>query len=84
MKIHIFVIFLILAMISSTIIFAQDMNQPPYVESIPQIISDFIGGASPYILIGLGILLFLVQKIAKIVGVIILGIGVVRLIFMFL
>lgn len=85
MKLHLFITYLILAMLSTTtIIFAQDMNQPPTVGSITQTINSFIGEASPYMLIGLGILLFLVQKIAKIVGIIILGIGLVRLIFMYL
>ncbi len=84
MKLHFFAVYFILAMLSSTMIFAQGEDLPPNAESIHQSIGNFIGGASPFILIGLGILLFLVQKIAKIVGIIILGIGIVRLIFMFM
>ena len=90
MKIIQFAIFLLLVILFATAIYAQDVNPPPYVnvpsyvKSLPQEIGDFIGDASPFVLIGLGILLFLVQKIAKLVGIILLIIGVIRLALMFM
>ena len=49
-----------------------------------QSISRVIGGVSPFLLIGLGIMLILVQKLAKLAGIIVMVIGIVRLIFMYL
>ncbi len=84
MKKHLFVTLLILIILTSTTVFAQDINPTGRVESIQRVIGDFIGRASPIILIGLGILLIFVQKLAKIAGIILIIIGVLRLIFMFL
>ncbi len=78
------IIAFLLIILTSTIVFAQGMNPTNRVESIPSVISSFIGGASPIILIGLGILLIFVRKLAKIAGIILIIIGVVRSIFMFL
>ncbi len=81
---HLFATLLIFIILTSTIVFAQDMSPTDRVESIPSVISSFISGASPIIIIGLGILLIFVQKLAKIAGIILIIIGVVRSIFMFL
>ena len=82
---HLFAALLIFIILTSTIVvFAQDMSPTDRVESISNVIGEFMSGASPIILIGLGILLIFVQKLAKIAGIILLIIGVVRSIFMFL
>jgi hypothetical protein len=81
---HLFAILLIFIILTSTTVFAQDMSPTDRVESISNVIGEFMSGASPIILIGLGILLIFVQKLAKIAGIILLIIGVVRSIFMFL
>jgi hypothetical protein len=81
---YLFAALLIFIVLTSTTVFAQDMSPTDKVESISNVIGEFMSGASPIILIGLGILLIFVQKLAKIAGIILLIIGVVRLIFMFL
>lgn len=82
---HLFATLLIFIILTSTIVvFAQDMSSTDRVESISNVIGGLISGASPIILIGLGILLIFVQKLAKIAGIILLIIGVVRSIFLFL
>jgi hypothetical protein len=81
---HLFATLLIFIILTSTTVFAQDMSPTDRVESISNVIGEFMSGASPIILIGLGILLIFVQKLAKIAGIILLIIGVVRSIFMFL
>ncbi len=82
---HLFAALLIFIILTSTIVvFAQDMSPTDRVESISNVIGELISGASPIILIGLGIPLIFVQKLAKIAGIILLIIGVVRSIFMFL
>ncbi len=83
MKMHLIIAFLLI-ILTSTIVFAQGMSPTDRVESIPSVIISFINGASPIIIIGLGILLIFVQKLAKITGIILIIIGVVRSIFMFL
>ena len=81
---HLFATLLIFIILTSTTVFAQDMSPTDRVESISNVIGGFMSGASPIILIGLGILLIFVQKLAKIAGIILLIIGVVRSIFMVL
>ncbi len=83
MKMHLIIAFLLI-ILTSTIVFAQGMSPTDRVGSIPSEIISFINGASPIIIIGLGILLIFVQKLAKITGIILIVIGVVRSIFMFL
>ncbi|MBE7446790.1 MAG: hypothetical protein HS132_16795 [Planctomycetia bacterium] len=56
----------------------------PKAMSIPQQIGGFISGASPFIIIGLGILLIFIQKLAKFIGIILLVIGLIRLALLFI
>ena len=84
MKIHLFLTFLILIIITSIVAFAQGINAAETVESTVQTIGNRLRDMSPLLLIGLGILLIFIQKFAKIAGIILLIVGLVRLSFMFL
>ena len=84
MKIHLFFTFLILIILTSIVAFAQNMNATETVESTVQTIGNRLRDMSPLLLIGLGILLIFIQKFAKIAGIILLIVGLVRLSFMFL
>jgi hypothetical protein len=68
----------------SIAVFAQGMNASETIESTVQKIAGMLRDMSPILLIGLGILLIFIQKFAKIVGIILLVIGIVRLVFLFL
>lgn len=78
-----FVTFLFAVMLTSAIVFAEGMETTGKTGVTHRTIGGFIGGVSPYLLMGLGILLILIQKLAKIVGILLLIIGVIRLLFMF-
>lgn len=67
---------------SANLVFGQEGNLS--MTSFPQRIGNFIGGASPYVVIGLGILLIFIQKLAKFIGIILLIIGMARLILLFI
>jgi hypothetical protein len=84
MKIHLIIIFLLLTVSMSIAVFAQGMNASETIESTVQKIAATLRDVSPILLIGLGILLIFIQKFAKIVGIILLVIGIVRLVFLFL
>ncbi|OOP57674.1 MAG: hypothetical protein AYP45_02145 [Candidatus Brocadia carolinensis] len=76
------IILSLITFFASNVAFGQEATSG--IMSIPQRIGDFIGGASPFILIGLGILLIFIQKLAKYIGIFLLIIGVVRIIFLFI
>lgn len=82
LKISLFLTFLVITFLTARVVFGQEVN--PDIISIPQRIGNFIGGSSPYIIIGLGILLIFIQKLAKFIGIILLIIGVVRLVLLFI
>lgn len=84
MKIHLFFTFLILIILTSIVAFAQGINATETVESTGQTIGNRLRDMSPLLLIGLGILLIFIQKFAKIAGIILIIVGLVRLSFMFL
>jgi hypothetical protein len=83
MKIHLFFTVLILIILTSTIVFAQGMNTTETVGSTVQTIGDRLRDMSPLLLIGLGVLLIFIQKFARIAGIILIIVGLVRLGFMF-
>lgn len=80
MKIRLFITLLFVTFLTAKVVFGREVN--PDIVSIPQRVGNFIGGASPYIIIGLGILLIFIQKLAKFIGIILLIIGVVRLVLL--
>lgn len=82
MKICVIVILLLVTFFTSNTVFGQETNSD--ITSIPQRIGNLIGGASPFIIIGFGILLIFLQKLAKYIGIILLIIGMVRLILSFI
>lgn len=84
MKIHLIITFLLVTVSMSISVFAQGMNLSETIESTAQKIAGMLRDMSPLLLIGLGILLILIQKFAKIAGIILLVIGIVRLVFLFL
>jgi hypothetical protein len=69
---------------TSIAVFAQGLSAPETVESTFQTIGKMLRDMSPLLLIGLGILLIFIQKFAKIAGIILIIVGLVRLGFMFL
>ncbi len=73
-----------MALSTSVAVFAQGINTTETVESTVQTIGDRLRNISPLLLIGLGILLIFIQKFAKIAGIILIIVGLVRLGFMFL
>ena len=73
-----------MALSTSVAVFAQGINTTETVESTVQTIGDRLSNISPLLLIGLGILLIFIQKFAKIAGIILIIVGLVRLGFMFL
>jgi hypothetical protein len=73
-----------MALSTSIAVFAQGINTTETVESTVQTIGDRLSNISPLLLIGLGILLIFIQKFAKIAGIILIIVGLVRLGFMFL
>jgi hypothetical protein len=78
------IIFMMMAVATPIVVFAQDVNAAEAVKSTVQTIEEKIRNMSPLLLIGLGLLLFFIQKFAKLIGVILLIIGIVRLLFMFM
>jgi uncharacterized membrane protein len=78
------IIFMMMTVVTSIIIFAQEVSAAEAAKSSVQNIEEKIRNMSPLLLIGLGILLFFIQKFAKLIGIILLIIGVVRLLFMFM
>jgi len=78
------IIFMLMAVTTSIVVFAQDMNTAEVTKSSVQSIEEKLRNISPLLLIGLGILLIFIQKFAKLAGIILLIIGFVRLIFMFM
>ena len=74
----------IMAVVATTSVFAADLNVTGTAQSAWSGISGFFGGASPYLLIGFGILLIFIQKLAKIAGIILLIVGLASLLFSFL
>ncbi len=78
------IIFMLMTVATSIVVFAQDMNTAEAAKSSVQSIEEKLRNMSPLLLIGLGILLIFIQKFAKLAGIILLIIGFVRLIFMFM
>lgn len=78
------IIFMLVTVATSIVVFAQDMNTAEVAKSSVQSIEEKLRNMSPLLLIGLGILLIFIQKFAKLAGIILLIIGFVRLIFMFM
>ena len=78
------IIFMLMTVATSIVVFAQDMNTAEAAKSSVQSIEEKLRNMSPLFLIGLGILLIFIQKFAKLAGIILLIIGFVRLIFMFM
>lgn len=84
MKVNLIIAFLLIAALGPTAIFAQDMNTTETAVSTVQTIGGMLRDMSPFMLIGLGILLIFIQKFAKIAGIILLIIGLARLTFLFI
>ena len=82
MKLRLLITLLLITFFASNVAFGQEASSG--IMSFPQRIGNFIGGASPFIIIGLGILLIFIQKLAKYIGIILLIIGVVRIILLFI
>ncbi len=78
------IIFILITVATSIVVFAQDVNAAEAAKSSVQTIEEMIRNMSPLLLIGLGILLIFIQKCAKLAGIILLIIGFVRLAFMFM
>lgn len=78
------IIFILMTVATSIVVFAQDVNTAEVTKSSAQSIEEKLRNMSPLLLIGLGILLIFIQKFAKLAGIILLIIGFVRLIFMFM
>ena len=78
------IIFMLMTVATSIVVFAQEMNTAEVAKSSVQSIEEKLRNMSPLFLIGLGILLIFIQKFAKLAGIILLIIGIVRLIFMFM
>ncbi|MCP4264800.1 MAG: hypothetical protein GY777_04370 [Candidatus Brocadiaceae bacterium] len=74
--------FMIMVVVTSIMFFAQEVNAAEAVKSSVQTIEEKLRNMSPLLLIGLGILLIFIQKFAKLIGIILLIIGFVRLVFM--
>ena len=81
---YLIITFLLMALSTSIAVFAQGINTTETVESTVQTIGDRLRNISPLLLIGLGILLIFIRKFAKIAGIILIIVGLVRLGFMFL
>ncbi len=78
------IIFMLMTVATSIVVFAQDVNAAEAAKSSVQSIEEKLRNMSPLFLIGLGIILIFIQKFAKLAGIILLIIGFVRLIFMFM
>ena len=78
------IVFILMTVATSIVVFAQDMNTAEVAKSTVQSIEDKLRNLSPLLIIGLGILLIFIQKFAKLAGIILLLIGFARLIFMFI
>ena len=78
------IIFILMTVATSIVVFAQDTNTAEVAKSTVQSIEEKLRNMSPLLLIGVGILLIFIQKFAKLAGIILLIIGLVRLIFMFM
>jgi len=81
---YLIITFLLMALSTSIAVFAQGINTTETVESTVQTIGDRLSNISPLLLMGLGILLIFIQKFAKIAGIILIIVSLVRLGFMFL
>ncbi len=81
---YLIVTFLLMALSTSVAVFAQGINTTEAVESTVQTIGDRLSNISPLLLMGLGILLIFIQKFAKIAGIILIIVSLVRLGFMLL
>ncbi len=77
-------IFLLITVAISIVVFGQDVNAAEAAKSSVQSIEEKLRNMSPLVLIGLGIILIFIQKFAKLIGLILLIIGFVRLVFMFM
>lgn len=82
MKIHVIITLLLITLLATNTVFGQEATTG--ITSIPQRIGNFIGGASPFMIIGFGILLIFLQNLAKYIGIILLIVGIVRLILLFI
>ncbi len=78
------IIFMLMTVATSIVVFAQDTNTAEVAKSSAQSIEEKLRNMSPLLLIGLGILLIFIQRFAKLAGIILLIVGSVRLIFMFM
>jgi len=78
------IIVMMMTVVATIFVFAQEVNAADAAKSSVQAIEEKIRNMSPLLLIGLGILLIFIQKFAKLIGIILLIIGIVRLIFMFM
>lgn len=84
MKMHLIITFQLMIVSTSITVFAQGLSASEAVEPTVQTIGKMLRDMSPLLLIGLGILLIFIQKFAKIAGIILIIVGLVRLSFMFL
>ena len=84
MKMHLIITFQLMIVSTSVAVFAQGLSASEAVEPTVQTIGKMLRDMSPLLLIGLGILLIFIQKFAKIAGIILIIVGLVRLSFMFL
>ncbi len=84
MKMHLIITFPLMIVSTSIAVFAQGLSASETVEPTVQTIGKMLRNMSPLLLIGLGILLIFIQKFAKIAGIILIIVGLVRLSFMFL
>ncbi len=76
------IIIMVMTVVTLIVVFAQDVNAADEAKSSVQTIEEKLRNMSPLLLIGLGILLIFIQKFAKLIGIILLIIGFVRLVFM--
>lgn len=83
MKRGVIIALVLITFFASNTVFGQE-EASSVMTSVPQRIANFIGGASPYLIIGFGILLIVLQRLAKFIGIILLAIGMIRLIFLFI
>ncbi len=75
-------VIIVMTVVTSIVVIAQEANAADAAKSSIQTIEEKLRNMSPLLLIGLGILLIFIQKFAKLIGIILLIIGFVRLVFM--
>ncbi len=75
-------VIIVMTVVTSIVVIAQEANAADAAKSSVQTIEEKLRNMSPLLLIGLGILLIFIQKFAKLIGIILLIIGFVRLVFM--